>query len=62
MASHVASVDDVSVATVPEVGAGRYLVTSGGCGSIAASLLRKEIAPDKVVDLVGGYSAWTEAS
>ena len=30
--------------------------------SIAASMLRSQIAPDAVVDLVGGYSAWTEAS
>jgi rhodanese-related sulfurtransferase len=30
--------------------------------SIAASMLRSQIAPDAVVDLVGGYSAWAEAS
>ena len=30
--------------------------------SIAASMLRSQIALDAVVDLVGGYSAWTEAS
>lgn len=30
--------------------------------SIAASILRSQRAPDVVVDLVGGYSAWIEAS
>jgi len=48
-----------------EIGTNNDIVVycAGGYrSSIAASILRSQIASDAVVDLVGGYSAWAEAS